>query len=372
MEFSIEKDVLLRGLSRIQSIVEKRTTIPILSNVLIEGEEGKVFLTATDLEVGMRAYYPASTKTSGKIALSAKKLYEIVRELPEKEICFKVLENFRMEIQCEKAVFKLAGISPEQFPKFPEVDKGSSFPVDALNLKKMLDATSFSMSNDDSKYNLNGIFFHSTQEDEKAHLSLVATDGHRLAMAKAASEIPEIEQLKKGVIFPRKGVMELRKVIEDAEAELIFGFSDNNAAVLSNEITLIIRLVDGEFPEYRKVIPAVSGPFAVIPREAFLKLVRRVSTLASEKSRGVKISFSPGQMDVSSSNPEFGEARENMEIEYEGEEVSIGFNARYLLDILNSQECENIRFQMKDNLSPGLITPLENQDCLAVVMPMRL
>jgi len=372
MEFSIEKDVLLRGLSRIQSIVEKRTTIPILSNVLIEAEEGRIFLTATDLEVGMRAYYPASTKTTGKIALSAKKLYEIVRELPEKEICFKVLENFRMEIHCEKAVFKLAGISPEQFPKFPEADEESSFPVDPKNLKKMLDATSFSMSTDDSKYNLNGIFFHSNREDDSSYLSLVATDGHRLALAKAASGIPAIEQLIKGVIFPRKGVTELRKIIDDTESDVILGFSDNNAAILSNEITLIIRLVDGEFPEYRKVIPDASGPFAVIPREAFLKLVRRVATLASEKSRGVKISFSPGQTDVSSSNPEFGEARENMEIEYEGEEVSIGFNARYLLDILNSQECEHIRFQMKDNLSPGLITPLESQDCLAVVMPMRL
>ena len=372
MEFSIEKDVLLRGLSRIQSIVEKRTTIPILSNVLIEGDEGRIFLTATDLEVGMRAYYPASTKTPGKIALSAKKLYEIVREFPEKEICFKVLENFRVEIHCEKAIFKLAGISPEQFPKFPDVDEESSFPVNAQNLKKMLDETSFSMSNDDSKYNLNGIFFHSTQEEEKTYFSLVATDGHRLAMAKTASKIPEIEQLKKGVIFPRKGVMELRKVIEDTETELIFGFSDNNAAILNNEITLIIRLVDGEFPEYKKVIPPASGPFAVIPREPFLKLVRRVSTLASEKSRGVKISFSSGQTDVSSSNPEFGEARENMDIDYAGEDVSIGFNARYLLDILNSQDCEYIRFQMNDNLSPGLILPLENQDCLAVVMPMRL
>ncbi|MBN2428574.1 MAG: DNA polymerase III subunit beta [Deltaproteobacteria bacterium] len=372
MEFSIKKEVLLKGLSRIQSIVEKRTTIPILSNVLIEGEEEKIFLTATDLEVGMKANYPASVKTPGKIALSAKKLYEIVRELPEKDICFKVLENFRMEIQCEKAVFKLAGLSPEQFPKFPEVERDSSFPIDGPNLKRMLEHTSFSMSSDDSKYNLNGIFFHSLKEEERTCLCLVATDGHRLALAKSLADIPDIEQLKKGVIFPRKGVMELRKIIEEAETDLILGFSDNNAALMANEATLIIRLVDGEFPEYQKVIPAVSEPSAIVPREDFLRLVRRVSTLASEKSRGVKISFFPGSMEVVSSNPEFGEARETMDLEYEGEETSIGFNARYLLDILNSQECEKIRFQMKDNLSPGLITPFENQDCLAVVMPMRL
>ncbi len=372
MEFSIEKDVLLRGLSRIQSIVEKRTTIPILSNVLIEAADGKIFLTATDLEVGMKAYYPATTKTDGKIALSAKKLYEIIREFPEKEICFKVLENFRMEIHCEKAVFKLAGLSPEQFPKFPDVDKESSFTVDGRILKKMLDRTSFSMSNDDSKYNLNGIFFHSFQNEEATFFGLVATDGHRLAMAKAALDMPEIEQLKKGVILPRKGVMELRKVLDDGESELILGFSDNNALVMANEITMIIRLVDGEFPEYQKVIPTISEQSAIVSRESFLKLIRRISTLASEKSRGVKISFSAGQMDVSSSNPEFGEARENMEVDYAGEETSIGFNARYLLDILNSQESEKIRFQMKDNLSPGLITPFEDQNCLAVVMPMRL
>jgi DNA polymerase-3 subunit beta len=320
----------------------------------------------------MKAHYPAAVKSSGKIALSAKKLYEIIRELPEKEICFKVLENYRMEISCENATFKLAGLSSEQFPKFPEAEKDTSFSVDGQVLKKMLDQTSFSMSTDDSKYNLNGIYFHSLQDGGTTFFCLVATDGHRLAMAKAPFDIPPIDQLEKGVIFPRKGVVELRKIIEDVESELVLGFSDNNAAILANEITMVIRLVDGEFPEYQKVIPPVSEQSAVVSRESFLKLIRRVSTLASEKSRGVKISFSSGKMDVSSSNPEFGEARENMDMEYDGEDVSIGFNARYLLDILNSQESEKIRFQMKDNLSPGLITPLDDLTSLAVVMPMRL
>jgi DNA polymerase-3 subunit beta len=372
MEFSIKKEVLLRGLSRIQSIVEKRTTIPILSNVLIEGKDDKIFLTATDLEVGMKAFYPASVISPGKISLSAKKLYEIVRELPEKDVDFRLLENFRVEIHCDKAIFNLAGISPEQFPQIPEMEKESSFSVEGTNLKRMLDRTAFSMSNDDSKYNLNGIFFHAFEEEAKTWFCLVATDGHRLALARSCEDIPKIEPLRKGLIFPRKGVMELRKIIEETETRMILGFSKNNAVIAANEITLVVRLVDGEFPDYQKVIPASIETFAVVSRDAFLKLIRRVSTLASEKSRGVKISFTPDLMEVVSSSSEYGEARESLEMEYEGEETSIGFNARYLLDILASQEGEKIRFQMKDNLSPGLITPLENQDCLAVVMPMRL
>ena len=371
MLFSIEKEVFLKGLSRVQGIVEKRNTIPILSNVLIEADQDGILLTATDLEVGMRASYPANVKNPGKITVSAKKIFEIIKELPEKEISFKAKDNCWIEISCGKSVFNIVGLSSDEFPHFPEPDETKMVPLSAALLGEMIEKTSFSVSTDETKYNLNGIYFKTEEVDGNNVLRLVATDGHRLAMTLKPVETPEIEELSAGVIFPRKGILELKKITEDAD-DIKFGFMDNSAVIINDDTVVVMRLVDGDFPDYTRVIPKNNESIIKLPRDLFLHALKRMAILSSEKSKGVKIELKNGLLEISSSNPEIGDAHEELEIDYAGDEMSIGFNARYMIDILQVLDGENINLAVKDNLSPGLITPDGSDGFLAVVMPMRL
>lgn len=372
MIFTIEKEVFLKGLARIQGIVEKRNTIPILSNVLIEADQDRIMLTATDLEVGMRSSYPAKTNKSGKITVSAKKIYEIIKELPEKEISFKAKENCWIEISCGKSVFNIVGLSSDEFPHFPEPNEAKMVPLNSDLLNEMIERTYFSVSTDETKYNLNGILFKTEEKDNKNILRLVATDGHRLAMAMRPIETGNIDELATGVIFPRKGITELKKITEDAESDIKFGFMDNSAVVIKNDTIVVMRLVDGDFPDYTRVIPKNNESIIQLPRDLFLHALKRMAILSSEKSKGVKIELKSNTLEISSSNPEIGDAHEELEIEYNGEDISIGFNARYMIDILQVLDNETVNLAVKDNLSPGLITPEGDEGFLAVVMPMRL
>ncbi|PLX97695.1 MAG: DNA polymerase III subunit beta [Desulfuromonas sp.] len=372
MHFSIEKEVFLKGLARVQGIVEKRNTIPILSNVLVEADKEGLFITATDLEVGMRAKYPASIKSPGKITVSAKKIFEIIKELPEKEIIFKAKDNCWIEISCGKSVFNIVGLSSDEFPHFPQPDETKMIPISGQLLGQMIEKTYFSVSTDETKYNLNGIYFKTIEEDQKKYLLLVATDGHRLALDKRAVDTPEIEELINGVVFPRKGIIELKKITEETEADIKLGFMDNSAVVIKDDTIVVMRLVDGDFPDYNRVIPQNNEEIISIPRDNFLHALKRMAILSSEKSKGVKIDLKHGTLEISSSNPEIGDAHEELEIDYKSDEMSIGFNARYMIDILQVLDEEKIKLAVKDNLSPGLITPDGDDGFLAVVMPMRL
>ncbi len=370
MNFTIEKDVFLKGLARVQGIVEKRNTIPVLSNVLLEGIDGELHLTATDLEVGMQSSYPANIRKPGKITVSAKKLFEIIKELPDKEITFNAKENCWIEVECGKAQFNIVGLSAEEFPTFPKPNKGNFISLGSALCKEMIEKTFFAVSQDESKYNLNGIFCQ--VQESTSHLRLVATDGHRLSMIDKQIEPVDSAELTKGVILPRKGILELKKLAEEGEGDLQLGFMDNNAVVSKDKTVIIMRLVDGEFPDYNRVIPKTNELKASIFVDSFLHALRRMIILSSEKSRGVKMVFKKNVLEVSSSNPELGDAREEMDIDYQGPELSVGFNARYLLDILQVQNQDNISMILKDNLSPGLIKPADEDGYLAVIMPMRL
>lgn len=372
MQFTITREIFLKALAKVQGIVEKRNTIPILSNVLIEARDGDIELTATDLEVGMRASYPATVKKSGKVTVSAKKLFEIVKELPEGDVSLTAKENCWIEICCGKALFNIVGLAADEFPYFPEADLAKFISLPSSIISDLLEKTTFSISTDESKYNLNGIFFQNMEVDGRQVLRLVATDGHRLALIQRELKGTESEELQKGVIFPKKGIFELKKIAEEGENEIHLGFMDNNAIIKKDQTIVIMRLVDGEFPDYTRVIPQPQETTAKIPREKFFHALRRMAILSSEKSRGVKVLLQPGLLEISSSNPELGDAREDLEIEYQGQEISIGFNARYMLDILQVQKEDEIVLQVRDNMSPGMITPVEDVDFLAVVMPMRL
>jgi len=370
MNFTIEKEVFLKGLARVQGIVEKRNTIPVLSNVLLEGEDGELRLTATDLEVGMQSTYPANIRKPGKVTVSAKKLYEIIKELPDNLVSFNAKENCWIEVECGKAQFNIVGLSADEFPNFPKSDKGQFLSLASSLCKEMIEKTFFAVSQDESKYNLNGIFCQ-IQENNK-QLRLVATDGHRLSMIDKEITSTESSQLSKGVILPRKGILELKKLAEEGEGELQLHFMDNNAVVSKDRTVIIMRLVDGEFPDYSRVIPKTNEQKAMIAVDPFLHALRRMIILSSEKSRGVKLNFKNNLLELSSSNPELGDAREELDMEYQGPELSVGFNARYLLDILQVQDQDKICMILKDNLSPGLVKPIKDDGYLAVIMPMRL
>ncbi len=370
MNFTIEKEVFLKGLARVQGIVEKRNTIPVLSNVLLEGADGELHLTATDLEVGMKSTYPANIRKPGKITVSAKKLYEIIKELPDNEISFNAKENCWIEVECGKAQFNIVGLSADEFPNFPIPDKGNFLSLASPLCKEMIEKTFFAVSQDESKYNLNGIFCQLKEGTNQ--LRLVATDGHRLSMIDKKVEVVESAELSRGVILPRKGILELKKLAEEGGSDIQLAFMDNNAVVSKDQSIIIMRLIDGEFPDYSRVIPEANDNKATIAVDPFLHALRRMIILSSEKNRGVKMNFNNNILEVSSSNPEFGDAREELDIEYQGPELSVGFNARYLLDILQVQDQDSICMILKDNLSPGLIKPVDEDGYLAVIMPMRL
>jgi len=372
MQFTIEKEVFLKGLARIQGIVEKRNTIPILANVLIEAGDGDILLTATDLEVGIRATYPARVTKTGKVTVAAKKLFEIVKELPEREVSFLAKDNCWIEIRCGKALFNIVGLSPDEFPYFPYPEKEQFISLKSSMIKEMIEKTSFSISMDESKYTLNGIYFKIYIRDNENLFRLVATDGHRLSLIEKNVDGQVISDLEKGVIFPRKGIMELRKMAEEGDADIHLGFMDNNAVIRKDQTIIVMRLVDGEFPDYNRVIPKNNDYTATISCDLFFHALRRMAVLSSEKSKGVKLLLKNDIMEISSSNPELGDAREELEVVYQGPEISIGFNARYLMDILQVQTQQRIVLFLKDNLSPGLLRPEEDKSFQAVVMPMRL
>ena len=368
MQFTIERETFLKALTRVQGIIEKRHTIPILANVLIQADQEKIEFTATDLEVGVKSFYSSNIKKAGKVTISAKKIFEIIKELPNKEISFSVKENFWVEIKCGKSVFNLVGLSAEEFPKFPEIRNINKNEMNSLVFKEMIDKTIFSVSNDETKYNLTGIYF---KAEDNNILSMVSTDGHRLSMIKKKLDNlnPDFFQ---GFILPKKGIYEIRKLIEDSEEVLNIGVSDNNFIVNTGNTTLVMRLVDGEFPDYSRVVPQKIENPAVINRDEFMHALKRISVLSSEKSKGVKIKFESGLLELSSSNPDLGDAHEELDMTYTGPEITIGFNAKYIIDILQVMNDEFVSLHLKDNLSPGLIEADENKDFFSVIMPMRL
>lgn len=372
MEFTIEKDLFVKALQKIQGIVEKRNTMPILSNVLIEAEDDTLTFTATDLEVGMKSTYKANITRKGRITLSAKKLYEIIRELPEEQVKLVTRDNDWVDISCGKAKFNIVGLSPEEFPFFPRIGENSFITLKSAVLSRMIEQTSYAICHDETKYNLNGILFKIVKENDTCMLKLVATDGHRLCVAEQCVSEVEADALEKGVIFPKKGIFELKKLCDEEESDIQLGFIDNSAAVVKGNTTVIMRLVDGEFPDYTRVVPTGNNREIFVKRELFLHSLKRMAILSSEKFKGIKFEIENGSMEISSSNPELGEAREELEVRYDGEIITTRFNARYLIDVLNVLDEEEMLLLLKDEMSPAILKQAKGSEFLSVIMPMRL
>lgn len=374
MKLSISKTELLRGLGRIQSIVEKRNSMPILANTLIEaiqnGPTAGLQLSATDLEVGIQSRHEAKIETAGGLTVSAKKLFEIIRELPDDQVQLEATANSYLEIRCDRSRFTLAGTAAEEYPTLPEFSPESTVMIPAATLSAMIDCTMYAASVDETRYNLNGVYFEVL--GDSGAIRLVATDGHRLACVDREIEA-DVSTLASGVIIPRKGLGELKRLVDESDAEDIeLAFARNSGLARKGEVTLVMRLIEGEFPNYNQVIPKDLSRHLILATDPLIHALRRAALLSSERSRAVKLELSDGQLVISSSNPDLGDAREELDVDYGGEDLTIGFNARYLLDAIGAVGSKEIRFSFQDELSPARVSPPEDDKTLGVVMPMRI
>lgn len=368
MEFKAKRGDFLATLYWTQGIVERRNTMPILANVLIESTKENVRLTATDLEVGVRGRLEGEVAQEGSITVNAKKLYEIVREAPEETLRLKRLENDWVEIKSGKSVFKIVGLDAREFPQFPNFEKEQLSTVPAKMIREMIERTLFSVSTDETRYSLNGVLI---EESESGRVRMVATDGHRLALIER--QIGSFG-MEKGVILPKKGLTEVKKLLEVSEDGLVsIGFKDNMSLVVRDEVELFMRLIEGDFPDYSKVIPKDNTQQVKVEKEELLHALRRVSILSSERYKGIKMELKEGRLAISANNPDLGEAVEEIDIDYQGKPLVIGFNARYLLDVLGVLETGGeVEISFKDALSPSLLRKSGDDGYLYVIMPMRL
>jgi DNA polymerase-3 subunit beta len=371
MEFLIDKEEFTRGLFRSQSVVEKKGTMPILLNVLIETKENGISITATDLEIGIKGFYSANIKKPGSTTLSAKKLYEVVKELPEKEVFFRLKENQWAEISSGKSQFTIMGISAETFPSFPAYEEEDFISLESALLREMIDKTIFAVSNDESRYNLTGVFFTRRESEADKILRMVATDGYRLSLIDRPLKM-EIEGLENGILLPKKGLSELTRLLEEEGNQVWVKMKNNNFIVKKDPVVLIMRLLDAEFPDYQQVIPSQTKRFIRMKRSQILESLKRVSILSSEKTKGVKFHFAEGLLELSSYNPDFGEAKEEFSVDYKGEDLTVGFNYRFVLEVLNILTSEEILFELEDAASPAIIRPANDTQHTCVVMPMRI
>jgi len=364
MEVHVDRDAFFRGLQMVHNIVEVRQTLPVLANVLIETEPEGVRLTTTDLEVGARVALPARIAAAGKITISARKLLEIVKELPSAPLTLKVQENAWVALRCGGASYKLVGLTAEDFPAVGEGAAPAWITVDGKLLRDMLTQTTFAISHDESRYALNGVLFALHERE----LRLVATDGHRLALA--IRPLAEGKSPASGIV-PRKAVQEIARIVsagEDVEVAL----GDNQFMLRMPNVLLIARLIEGTFPNYEQVVPRAHPHRIVLSRGVLTAALRRVSVLSEERTRPVKFAFSTGLLKLTAYSPDFGEAEEQVELDYRGEEMVIGFNSRYVLDALSAQSGEQIVLEVKDALSPGVVKSFAEEGALCVIMPMRI
>jgi len=368
MKFTIHRDILLEALQKIQSVVEKRNTVQILANILCHIKGQELSLCATDLEVGIKVTLPVQTQNEGKITLAAKHFFDIVKELPSKEISLTRKDNNWVEIVCGKTRFNIVSLAADDYPAFPAFEEKQYSEARVEALKEMIDKTAFAVSTDATRYHLNGVFFENLESNI---IRMTATDGHRLSFVD--SEVfKKLPELKRGLIIPKKGLGEFRKLLEDGTSSIGLAFERGYLFAQLSNAYLFIRLIDGEYPDYRQVIPKSTEKSVKINREELNSALKRVSLLAHEKSRGVKLALQDGTLTITSSNPDMGEAREEMDVDYKGEAIEIGFNARYFLDCLAVMDGEMIEFLFKDRLSPGIIRSVNQQNHTYVIMPMRI
>lgn len=375
MKISVSKDEMLGKLANIQNIVEKKNTMPILSHFLLNAGKKGSYITATDIETALKEPLDVSVEREGKICIPARKLFEIVREV-EGDLSFEAVDEQWLKVRAGASDFRLACLPHADFPVWPATlggDAVEEITVDAGTLLEMIEKTLYSAGESDTRYTLNGLLFH-TQPQTKT-LIVVGTDGHRLALILRQMD-QDLKEEKK-IIVPRKAVAELRRFLpasgEEKEAAGVkIAIGERHLLFSVGNIQFLTRLIDGSYPNYENVIPSSNEKKMYINRESFIKVLRRVSIMSKERASAVKFDLQEDRLTVSSSSPDLGEAKEEVAIEYKGDSMSLGFNARYVLDVLGAMNTDKVLVELQDTLSPVLVKEDGNADYKCVIMPMRI
>jgi DNA polymerase-3 subunit beta len=367
MDIRIDKSKILRGLYLAHGIADRKSTMPILANVLIrsEGADG-ISCAATDLKVAIVVTLPAKVAQEGGVTVGARQAFEIAKGLSGEEVHLRRTEHNWLEMQSGRAEFKVVGMSERDYPKLPEVAEAELSPVDPVVFSEMIGKTVFSISQDDTRPHLASVLFESDGESAR----MISTDGHRLS--KVGKVLVNGPKLASGVLIPRKGVAEIRRALEGREAACEIGVHQGYFVLRADDVTLTVKLGEGQFPPYEQVIPKENDKILVIEREVLLEALRRVSIIASDKTWGIRLSLEKGSLSIEADNPDLGNAHEKLDVDYKGSGLQVGFNARYFIDLLAEMGSKNVRLELGEDLDPAVIRPADDSDYLGVVMPMRL
>ncbi len=373
MKFKINRDHFSNGLAQVLNVVGSKATMPILSNVLIEAEKDQISLTTTNLDLGIRCKIKADVKETGSVTLPVKRLATIVRELPNVDVTFDAAPNHQVKLASGGSNFRIMGIGKEEFPPLPEFGEEKSFTLEQAELTTMLKSVAYAQSTDETRYILNGVYFNF--KDGK--LSLVATDGRRLALVSKEMDVPA--ESAGAIILPAKTVSELTRLLDKGE-KLKINFNDRRAAFqistdkdnsgLVDSVYLYSKVVEGNYPNYQQVVPKETHQRIKLERELFLQCVHRAALVCSEKSNSVKIKLTSNLLEITAQSPDFGEAHESMAIGYSGPELQVAFNPTFVMDPLRALSKDEIFFELKDDVSPGVFKTLDSFLC--VIMPVRL
>lgn len=371
MKFTIERSALLKTLNHVHSVVERRNTIPILSNVLIEASKDGVALTATDLDLAIIETAKATVIDEGATTVPAQTLFDIVRKLPDgAEVEIAEEEAGRLSIKAGRSRFTLASLPREDFPEMSEGDMPHRFTLTSEEVKRLIDKARFAISTEETRYYLNGVYMHVADGEDGPRLRVVATDGHRLAQVE--QDVPDGAAGMPGVIVPRKTVGEVRKLIDEIEGNIQIALSDTKVRFSFGDAILTSKLIDGTFPDYSRVIPEGNDKVLELDCSVFAEAVDRVSTISSDKTRSVKLALEKDRIVLSVNSPDSGTATEEVAATYGSDTFEIGFNSRYLLDVLAQIESETVQAYLADPSSPTVVRDLMDEGALYVLMPMRV
>ncbi len=368
MNFQISRNKFLDGIQKTLGIVEKKTTLTVLNNILIKTEPDQIKIVATDSEISLVSYYDAKIINNGMITVPARIIFEMVREIEGDVIEFQVMENNLVNVTCDKVIYKIPGTSADDFPKIMDVEDGKSMRLECKTFKQIIEKTFFAISTDEMRPNLNGVFLKVKDDNVTA----VATDGHRLSIVtKPLSEDHSKDNDIEGIIIPRKGVSEIKKFIEDGE--YINTYVDEGVFVVSKkDTTLRVSLIDADYPDYSKVIPGEGGTEIQLDNNQILHSLRRMSVMSSDKYNGVQMNIYDNKLELTSTNPDIGEAKDEIDISYSGDLIETGYNVRYLIDAMDPIGDKVISFEVRSENGPGVIKSAGKNDYMCVIMPVKM
>jgi DNA polymerase-3 subunit beta len=371
LALKIKKDDLTKGVGQTSAIAEKRSSMPILSNILMEADGSELKLTATDMEISFQGSYPAEVEVSGRLTVPAKKLNEVVRLLSADEVSLSETDNFSLALAAGQFSTQMYGLSPADFPQMPAVDDIQFINVEGPVLAGVIDKTIYSVAMEETRYNLSGVYIEKVEYEGEMSLRFVSTDGHRLNMAGLRNaELPNLD-LPKGILVSKKGLSELRRMADTSEV-IRLGVAPSNLVAKTESALLVMRLLDGRFPDYNMVLPKDNDKFLFAGRKVLLEALKRIATMSSDDYKAVKFKMEPGLLTISSMTPDLGKAEESLAVEYEGAALETGFNPRFFVEALGALASEKVRLSFHEASNPAMITGAEDPGYSGVIMSMKI